>query len=79
MTTNREMLSGRPFGGLGIMWRKSLGSCITIEKYDYHRLMALQFDNGSCKRLAVNIPASKPSWAPRRISWGYVGYTGLGF
>ena len=31
MTPDREILSGRPFGGLGIMWRKSLGSCITIE------------------------------------------------
>ena len=37
------------------MWRKSLGSCITIEKYDDHRLMAVHFDNGSCKLLAVNI------------------------
>ena len=55
MTPDREILSGRPFGGLGIMWRKSLGSCITIEKYDDHRLMAVQFDNGSCTLLAVNI------------------------
>ena len=52
---DREILSGRPFGGLGIMWRKSLGSCITIEKYDDHRLKAVQFDNGSCTLLAVNI------------------------
>ena len=55
MTPDREILSGRPFGGLGIMWRKSLGSCITIEKYDDHRLMAVQFDNGSCTLLAVHI------------------------
>ena len=26
MTPDREILSGRPFGGLGIMWHKSLGS-----------------------------------------------------
>ena len=57
MTPDREILSGRPFGGLGIMWRKSLGSCITIEKYDDHRLIAVHFDNGSCKLLAVNIYA----------------------
>ena len=55
MTPDREILSGRPLGGLGIMWRKSLGSCITIEKYDDHRLMAVQFDNRSCTLLAVNI------------------------
>ena len=55
MTPDREILSGRPFGSLRIMWRKSLGSCITIEKYDDHRLMTVQLDNGSCKRLAVDI------------------------
>ena len=55
MTPDREILSGRPFGGLGIMWCKSLGSCITIEKYDDRRLMAVQIDNGSSTLLVVNI------------------------
>ena len=78
MTPDREILSGRPFSGLGIMWRKSLGSCITIEKYDDHRLMAVHFDNGSCKLLAVNIYMPYDDRSVRSSNYDeYINYLGV--
>ena len=78
MTPDREILSGRPFGCLGVMWRKSLGSCITIEKYDDHRLMAVHFDNGSCKLLAVNIYMPYDDRCVRSSNYDeYMNYLGV--
>ena len=78
MTPDREILSGRPFGGLGIMWRKSLGSCITIEKYDDHRLMAVHFDNGSCTLLAVNMYMPYDDRSIRSSNYDeYINYLGV--
>ena len=48
------ILIGRPFGGIGILWRKSIGACIQVHKYN-NRVMGIEFDNGSRKLLAVNI------------------------
>ena len=56
MDTSCGMLRGRPFGGIGILWRKSFGSCIRIHKYDDDsRVMAIEFNDGNRKLLAVNI------------------------
>ena len=46
---------GRPFGGIGILWRKSIGTCIHIHKYNDSRVMAIDFNDGNRKILAVNI------------------------
>ena len=54
MDTTSGILIGRPFGGICILWRKSIGACIHVHKYNT-RVMGIEFDNGSRKLLAVNI------------------------
>ena len=54
MDTTSGILIGRPFGGIGILWRKSIGACIQVHKYNT-RVMGIEFDNGNRKLLAVNI------------------------
>ena len=49
------MIQGRPFGGIGILWRKSVGSCIQIHKYNDGMVMAIEFNDGNRTILAVNI------------------------
>ena len=49
------LLLGRPFGGIAILWRKSIGGCIQIDKYNDSRVMAIEYNNGNRKLLAVNI------------------------
>ena len=34
MDTTSGILIGRPFGGIGILWRKSIGACIQVHKYN---------------------------------------------
>ena len=34
MYTSCGMTRCRPFGGIGILWRKSIGTCIHIHKYN---------------------------------------------
>ena len=51
--TTSGILIGRPFGGIGILWRKSIGACIQVHKYNTG-VMGIEFDNGNRKLLAVN-------------------------
>ena len=53
--TPSGLLLGRPFGGIVILWRKSIGDCIKIHKYNNSRVMAIEYNNGNRKLLAVNI------------------------
>ena len=55
MDTSSGLLLGRPFGGIAILWRKSIGDCIQIHKYNDSRVMAIEYNNGNRKLLAVNI------------------------
>ena len=55
MDTTSGILIGRPFGGIGILWRKSIGACIQVHKYNNNRIMGIEFDNGNRKRFAVNM------------------------
>ena len=56
MVTSSGLLLGRPFGGIVILWRKSIGDCIKkIHKYNDSRVMAIEYNNGNRKLLAVNI------------------------
>ena len=54
MDTTSGILIGRPFGGIGILCRKSIGAYIQVHKYNT-RVMGIEFDNGNRKLLAVNI------------------------
>ena len=55
MDTSSGLLLGRPFGGIAILWRKSIGDCIQIHKYNDSRVMAIEYNNGNRKFLAVNM------------------------
>ena len=35
---------GRPFGGVGIMWRKHLNTCCKLKTYDCDRIIGLEID-----------------------------------
>ena len=55
MDTSSGLLLGRPYGGIAILWRKSIGNCIQIHKYNDSRVMSIEYNNGNRKLLAVNI------------------------
>ena len=55
MDTTSGIQIGRPFGGIGMLWRKSIGACIQVHKYNDNRIMGIEFDNGNRQLLAVNI------------------------
>ena len=40
-------LSGRPHGGLGVLWRKSLGNVISVQSMDDDRLLSISIKIGS--------------------------------
>ncbi|ELU09064.1 hypothetical protein CAPTEDRAFT_218181 [Capitella teleta] len=51
-----EQLIGRPHGGIGILWRKTLGAHVNCLKYDgERRLMALSVKHGSHSLLLLNV------------------------
>ena len=55
MDTDNTTLTGRPFGGLGILWRRTLGvSCKPIE-YSDSRLLGLEFTLSDMKLLFINL------------------------
>ncbi len=47
--------TGRPFGGLAILWRKSLGTCCTVENLDDTRLMLCKITNGAHTTSFLNV------------------------
>ena len=55
MDTSSGLPLGRPYGGIAILWRKSIGNCIQIHKYNDSRVMSIEYNNGNRKLLAVNI------------------------
>lgn len=48
-------ISGRPFGGLGIIWRKSLGNCIKIHNYEDPRMLGIEVTSESVTCLFINV------------------------
>ena len=57
MSNDQGILVGRPHGGLGILWNKSLGDSISIVKYeqDSCRIMGLKCANNAQQLLILNI------------------------
>ena len=49
MDSSKQVISDRHFGGIGILWRKALGSLCTVKALDYTRLMAIEISNGKKK------------------------------
>jgi hypothetical protein len=56
MKTNNNIILGRPFGGLAILWRKSLGSqCNVLTYEDDCRLMSIDINCSGIKYTLVNV------------------------
>jgi hypothetical protein len=55
MDTSESIIVGRPFGGLAVMWRKTLGSyCKPITYDDEVRIMGLEISSESTRLLILN-------------------------
>jgi exonuclease III len=55
MDSNNDVLKGRPFGGLAVLWRKSLGSICKVIDCDDNRILGLEINNGGQKLLILNV------------------------
>ena len=51
MDTSSGLLLGRPFGGIAILWRKSIGDCIQIHKYSRTPLIRPPSESHWCGRI----------------------------
>ena len=45
MDSSKSLLSGTPYGGLAIFWRKRIRKCVKIECYEDPGLMGILIDN----------------------------------
>ena len=44
---------GRPFGGVGIMWRKHLNTCCTFRTYDCDSIVGMEINGSSISVLVL--------------------------
>ena len=60
--TSKGFHIGRPFGGLAILWRKSLGNAVTVKNYDNPRLLGLLVSGPDVHCLIINVymPTADP-------------------
>ena len=63
MNTENGVITGRPYGGLAIMWRKTLAKFSHIVTYDCSRLLGIEINTGNFNLLIVNVylPYCAPS------------------
>ena len=56
MDSSLDIITGRPHGGLAILWRRSLGSCCKVLTFkDEHRVMGIEVNTGGNKILLLNV------------------------
>ncbi len=55
MDTSTGLISGRPYGGIAILWRKSLGSLCKIVDFNDSRLLGIDLNIGGNNVRLVNI------------------------
>ena len=55
MDSGLEVHKGRPYGGLGILWKKSLGQVCSVIEFDDTRLCAIEMSLNNSKILIVNL------------------------
>lgn len=60
--TTREILTGRPHGGLSFMWRKDVSENVKMRSYDYDRIIGLSVAVGGSSILFLNVyfPTDSP-------------------
>ena len=63
MNTENGVITGRAYGGLAIMWRKTLAKFSNIVTYDCNRLLGIEIDTGNLNILVLNVylPYCAPS------------------
>ena len=44
MATDKNILTGRPYGGVGVLWRKSLAKHVSIQYYEDDRIIGLHVE-----------------------------------
>jgi exonuclease III len=55
MDTEKDVISGRPYGGLGLLWRKTFGSkCSPVIYNDDTRLLGIEIKSSTSKLLLIN-------------------------
>ena len=55
MNTGNSLVRGRPFGGLAILWRKTLSEHLTVEKYGDSRIMCCRIGTLEDHMLLTNV------------------------
>ena len=55
MPVGETLLSGRPYGGVGIMWHKKLSNCAKIVQFDDNRILGLEIKTNNQTFLFVCI------------------------
>jgi hypothetical protein len=69
--TNIGLLAGRSFGGVDVLWRRSMGRSVCVIKYDNRRIVGLELykDKGNMLYLNVYLPTDIPDHFE-----DYIGY-----
>jgi exonuclease III len=55
MDTESGILSGRPYGGIGLLWRKSISNACTVKRYDDPRLLVMTVETNQGKYFLLNV------------------------
>ncbi len=71
--TSQGLLSGRPHGGLGILWRRALGESIAILNFDDHRILGLTIKGKLFELLLVNVYLPTCGSANAEVYQEYMG------
>ena len=58
MDCNRDIISGRPYGGTAILWRKSYSEFVSVKTYGDPRIIGVELSTevGPCLILCVYLP-----------------------
>ena len=73
MDPSTMLMSGRPYGGVAVLWRKSLTHLVKPLTYDDDRILGLELDQGETKFLFLGVYL--PYCAPCNFE-SYVSYLG---
>ena len=55
MDASKGIITGRPHGGMAVLWRKTLGNMCKIVDLDDNRLLGLEINSSNISILIVNI------------------------
>ena len=55
MDEESQILLGRPFGGIAILWKKCFNAYCSIKRYDCDRIVGIKFVYGSFTALFLRV------------------------